>query len=468
MLKNKLKALNKENLKRIFSSETDINLTEGSISKPLLLLSVPVIITNLLQTAYNLTDTFWLGRHSTEALAAVSFAFPVIFFFISVGIGISIAGSIYVAQYKGLDKKIKSDFAASQTIIYTVIFSIIVGILGYYAASPLVYFLGAETEVAPLAIDYLEIIMLGMVFLFGYSVFNSLMRGYGDTITPMILMAASVLLNIILDPFLIFGWSFFPELGVEGAAIASLISRSLAFIAGLAIMFSGVKGLQIRLKQMIPKLDFLKDMLTLGIPASFELVSRSLSVNAILLIVGIFPTTTVAAYGVVVRLYSAVYLPAIAVSRSVETMTGQNIGANKFERAEKTNYLAAKVSFYALSILGLLCVLFANPIMQIFSNDPEVINTGVEFLRIMAVTFGFIGITRAFTGGLRGAGQTISAAIITIITLWFVRIPIAYIGSIELGETGIWLAFAVSNVFGGLIAWLWFRRGNWKVKLLDK
>jgi len=451
----------KKQISDIFNAESKIELTEGSIGKSMLYLSLPVIVTNLLQTAYNLADTFWLGQHSTEALAAVSFAFPIIFFLISLGIGISIAGSILVAQLSGKGERTQANLAASQTMLYASIFSIIISIIGYFNVENLVILLGAEEEVIPMATQYLETIILGIILLFGFSVFTSLLRGYGDTITPMIIMFISVSLNIVLDPLLIFGWFFFPELGVQGAAIATLISRGLGFGIGLFILFKGIKGIKISLKQMFPNLDFLKKTIKLGTPASFELVARSLSVNAILFIIGFFPTTVVAAYGVGTRVYSMIYLPAIAVSRAVETMTGQNKGAGKMERAARANYLASKVMFLVLSVLGILTLLTAPWIMGVFSDDPEVIETGTQFLSILAISFGFIGITRAFTGGLRGAGKTLSAAVIVITSLWLVRIPLAAFSSQSWGETGIWIAFAVSNIIGAIMAYMWFRTNRW-------
>lgn len=446
----------------MLSGDTQVELTEGGIAKPLFILSLPVVITNLLQTAYNLVDMFWLGRVSTEALAAVSFAFPVIFLLISLGIGLSIAGSILVAQKEGADDHEGAEKAASQTMLYITVFSVGMGLLGYFIAEPLVSFLGAEADVIPLATSYLEIIALGMVFTFGFSVFSSLLRGYGDTITPMFIMGGSVLLNMVLDPLLIFGWSIFPELGVSGAALASVISRGLGLIIGLYILFTGAKGLKISISKMAPDLEFFRQTIKLGVPASIELVSRSLSVNAILLIIGMFTTPVVAAYGIVVRIYSAVYLPGIAISRSVETMTGQNIGAGKMERANSANNLAAKYMFAILTVFGIFCVVFSSQIVGVFSDDPEVIDIGSQFLTILAVTFGFIGITRSYTGGLRGAGKTAAAAIITIISLWLFRIPFAYLSLDFLSYEGVWWAFALSNIVGAVLAYLWFRRGSWK------
>jgi len=445
-----------EKLKDIANQDTQIELTRGEIGKPLLYLTFPVLITNLLQTAYNLVDTFWLGRVSTDALAAVGFVFPILFLFISAGIGLSIAGSIMVAKNEGSDDRESANRAASQTLLYTSFFSILIGLIGYISAEWVITFMGAEKEVIPLATSYLEIVSLGMILTFGFSVFKSLLRGYGDTFTPMVIMAGSVMLNMILDPLLIFGWSVFPELGIEGAAIATLISRGLAFCIGLYILFSGFKGLKISPRLMIPDIKMFTKTLKLGLPASVEIMTRALSVNAILFIVGMFTTPVVAAYGIVTRIYSAVYLPSIAVSRSVETMTAQNYGAEKMDRVVKTNKLAARYSFIVLAVFGAFCMIFANPILGLFTDNPDVIRIGSDFLLILGATFGFIGSKSAYNGGLRGLGKTSAAAVIALIALWFVRVPFAYFSIDFIGETGVWWAFAISNILGAVIAYHWF------------
>ncbi len=448
----------KSKLRQIFSGDTKVELTEGGIGKPLLYLSLPVVISNLLQVAYNIVDVFWLGRVSTEALAAVGFVFPVIFFLVSLGIGLSIAGSIFVAQNQGKSDSVATEKAASQTLLYISIFSVLIGITGYFLSEQVITLLGAEEDVIPLATDYLQIVSLGMILYFGFSVFNSLMRGYGDTVTPMLIMGGSVMLNMVLDPLLIFGWSFFPELGVEGAALATIISRGLGFAVGLYILFSGVKGLKVSLSQMWPDLGYLKRTVFLGAPASLEIVTRSLSVNAILIIVGMFSTPVVAAYGIVIRIYSAVYLPAIAVSRSVETMTAQNHGAGKVGRAEKANAVASKYILGILSVLGLFCIIFASPVLSLFSSDPEVIAIGSEFLRILGLSFGFVGVKSIYNGGLRGIERTFTSAMVAVVTLWVIRIPFAYLSVDFMGETGIWWAFTVSNILGAVIGYLVFKK----------
>jgi len=461
----------------IFKGKDQLELTEGPIGKPLLYLSLPIVITNLLQTAYNLADTFWLGRYSTEALAAISFGFPMVFLIISLGLGVSTAGSVLVAQYTGADKPRKAEFAASQTVSYAFVTSAVLGGIGYVTVRPLLVVLGAPAEVVDPAAAYLQVISLGLPFTFGFFIFLALMRGYGDTITPMVVMFGTVVVNIAIDPLLIFGVTTpalgvggvtllpaipFPELGIEGAAYATVFSRGLAMLTGMGIMLSGTRGVRIRPRDMVPEASYAVKLANIGLPASVEGSSRALSINALLVIVGMFSTPVVAAFGIGIRLLSVIFLPAIAVSRGVETMTGQNIGAGELERAEEANYLAARWLFLVLAAVGVLIFLVPRPIVAVFTPDPLVIEEGVTFLRFVALTFGFTGIMRAFTGGFRGAGHTMIAAAVAILMLGVIRLPVAWVGANLFGPPGLWASFAVSNVSGAVIAWLWFRRGTWR------
>jgi putative MATE family efflux protein len=479
----------------LLPDQAELDLTEGGILKPLLVLSLPIVLTNLLQTAYNLADTFWLGQYSTEALAAISFAFPMVFLLISLGMGLSVAGSVLVAQHTGADEPEEASYAASQTVTFAFLGSALLGGLGYPLVRPFLGFLGASADVLPGATAYMEVVALGLPFMFGFFVFISLMRGAGDTITPMLVMFGTVVLNILLDPFLIFGFEAnplfgmlglagvqadlfaatgFTGIGVEGAAIATVFSRSLAMLVGMGIMLSGRKGIQIHLADMRPDLGYLRTLLRIGVPASIEGTGRAVSINALLIIVGLFSTPVVAAFGIGTRVFSVIFLPAVAVARGVETMTGQNIGAGRYDRAKQANYLAATGLFVVLGLAGVAIFLFPRPIVAVFTDDAAVLREGSTFLRYVALSFGFMGIVRAFSGGFRGAGKTMVAAAIAVGTLGGIRIPVAYVLSqfrvalpyvpegMLFGVRGIWASFFVSNVVGAVVAWLWFRRGTWR------
>ncbi|WP_313693265.1 MATE family efflux transporter [Halorarum halobium] len=470
-------------VRSLFRGPDEFDLTSGGIGKPLLFLSLPIVVTNLFQTAYNLADTFWLGQYSTDALAAISFAFPMVFLLISLGMGISVAGSVLVAQYTGAGEEREAEYAASQTVTFAVVASVVLGGVGYLFIEDFLALMGASADVLPLATDYMQVISLGLAFMFGFAVFISLMRGYGDTITPMLVMFGSVVLNIVIDPFLIFGFESNPLFGmlgargleasllaatgytgsgIAGAAYATVFSRALALVVGLAIMFRGIRGVRIRHRDMVPDLRYLRRLFRIGLPASIEGTGRALSMNLLLFIVALFPDTVVAAYGIGTRVFSVVFLPAIAVARGVETMTGQNMGADKPARAERAAGLAAKVLFVALTVGGVVVWFGAAPIADVFTTDPAVVAVAETFLRYVALTFGFIGIMRAYTGSFRGAGKTLTAAAISVLMLGVVRFPIAWVAAGSIGERGIWLAFAVSNVVGAAVAYAWYRRGTWR------
>jgi putative MATE family efflux protein len=446
----------------LFKSRDEFDLTAGDVGRPLFYLSVPIVVTNLLQTAYNLADTFWIGQYSTNALAAISFAFPMVFLIISLGMGLAVAGSILVAQHTGAGEPAEAEYAAAQTVGFAAVASVVLGAVAYALVGDVLAFLGASPDVLPLATAYMEIISLGIFFMFGFFVFISLMRGYGDTITPMLVMLGSVALNVALDPFLIFGWWLFPRWGIEGAAVATVLSRGLALAVGLWIMLSGRRGVRIRPRDVVPDLAYGRRLVRIGVPASVEGTGQAVAVNLLMFIVGTFSTPVVAAFGIGVRVFSVIFLPAIAVSRGVETMVGQNIGAGEPDRAALTARVAARTTFVVLAVAGVVTFALAEPIVGLFTTDRAVVEVGATFLRYVAPSFGFIGIMRSYNGGFRGAGRTLTAAVVAVSMLGLIRLPIAWVASGSMGPPGIWLSFVVSNVVGAVVAYAWFKRGGWR------
>lgn len=457
-----------------FKSREELDLLNGPVTENLFYLSLPVIVINLLQTAYNLADTFWLGQYSGDALAAITFAFPLVFFLISLGMGLAVAGSVLVAQFEGAGKTVRRNYAASQTIAFSAVAAVVLGAFGYFFIGDIVGLLGASGSVAVSAAGYLEIISIGLFSMFGFLVFQSLMRGFGDTVTPMLLMLGTVIMNIIIDPFFIFGWWILPEMGVEGAAIATILSRTISLAIGIGILFTGKRGLEVSLGQMRPDFSFFKKMMAIGVPASIEGAGRSISVNAVTAVVGwSFASPIVAGFGIGIRIFSMIFLPAAAVGRGVESMTGQNLGAGNYDRAGETAKIGAKYSFLILTVLGVITFMFADQIAGVFissgqENSALIAQTGADFLRYVAFSFGFIGVLRSYNGSFRGAGKTITAAVISISTLGLIRLPIAYFGAIEIGTKGVWVAFFISNVAGALIAYSWYQRGTWRRKITDE
>ncbi len=447
------------------------NLTEGPILKSLIALSIPIIFANILQTAYQLTDTFWVGRLGTDAVAAVSISFPIIFLIISLGGGLAMAGTILVAQYKGKKDKKAVDHITSQTMLMVVIISIILATIGYFLSPFFIGLMGAEAAIFSSAVLYMKISFIGMIFMFTYMVFQSLMRGVGDVKTPMCIVLGTVLLNLILDPLFIFGYGFIPAFGVAGAAVATIGTQSLAAIIGIGLLLKGKSEIQLHLSDLKPDWVLIKKMFKIGFPASIEQSTRALGMTVMTFLVASFGTLTIAAYGIGSRILSFVIIPATGFSMATSTLVGQNIGAGKTKRAEKITKLSALVGFIILTIVGVIMFLFAKQISAIFiPGEIETIQASALFIKIMALTFGFIGIQMSLNGLFRGSGNTMIAMILSIVSLWVLRFPLAYLLSKHtvLAEIGLWVAFPTANVLAAIITVIWFLKGTWKQKQLTE
>lgn len=440
-------------------------LTEGPILRALLSLAVPVVFANVLQSVYQLTDTFWVGRLGPIAVAAVSISFPILFLLVAMGGGLSVAGAILVAQAHGGRVPDRVDHVAAQSLLALVGVSVLLAVAGYLLTPSMVGLLSPEPAVSRPAVAYLRISFLGLVFVFGYFVFQSLLRGIGDVRTPLVIVGASVLVNFVMDPLFILGWGPIPEMGVAGAAVATIASQGLAGVVGIGLLFSGRYGIHLRARHLRPDTALMARIFRLGLPSSAEQSSRALGFAVMTLLVTGFGTTAVASYGIGIRILSFVVIPALGLSLATSTVVGQNVGAGAYDRAERTAWTAAGLAFGVLTGAGVLLFLFATPITRAFIPDSEpVVAMGATFIRIIALFFGFLGVQQVLTGAFSGAGRTVVSMILAIVALWVIRFPLAFVLSerTPLAELGIWWAFPVSNVLGALIAVAWFRTGTWK------
>ena len=440
------------------------NVLEGSILKTLWKLAVPIMIGNSMQVLYNLVDTFWLGKVGADAVASLSVGFPIIFLLISIGGGITVAGTTLVSQYKGAGDEERTNKVASQILIFVMFISIILSIVGVRFNRQLLELIGTPDKILTTAEGYLDIIMGGVSFMFLFFIFSALLRGYGDTKTPMRMMIASTILNIILDPFLIFGWGFFPRLEVLGAGIATIFSRAVAGLVGLFILLTGQKGIHLRLKYLKPDWRYIKRIIKIGFPSAGEMSIRALGMTAMMGIVTNYGSAVVAAYGIGMRVLSVIMMPSRGFARAATTMVGQNLGADKIERAEKSVWVSAGLVFGLLSILGILFFNFATQIIAIFNNDPAVIEIGSDLVRVLSISFGFVGVKIVLGGSFRGAGNTGIAMVLAGVSLFGLRIPITKLLTdiLQWQAAGIWWGIAIESFLSALLATIWFKFGTWK------
>lgn len=443
--------------------------TEGRIITSLLSLALPIIAANILQSAYQLIDTFWLGRLGADAVAAVSLSFPLLFLVLSLGAGLTLAGTVMVARYQGAENQEMINFSSSQSVFLIFLTSIGLAILSYFAAEPLMKVIGAGPDIIEDSITYFKVSSVGFVFLFLFFIFQSLMRGIGNVMLPVYIVLCTVILNAVLDPLFIYGYGPIPGYGVAGAAVSSIITQAVASAIGLYILFKGKHGIKISLASMNFNMDNLKQTFNIGFPASIEQSTRALGMTMMMAIVTSFGSDIVAAYGIGARMLSFVVVPALGLGIATTSLVGQNIGALKIKRAEKAAKLSAKVAFFGFTGMGLLMFLVAEPLTAIFiPDDPQVIKDGALFIKIMSVSFGFLGLQQVMNGTFNGAGFTKASMLISIMSLWVVRFPLAYLLSynLKMGPVGIWWSFPISNLIAGIVAFSYFKTGYWKKRVI--
>lgn len=447
-------------------------LLQGPILRSLLTLAIPIVAANILQSAYQLIDAFWVGRLGGAAVAAVSLSFPVMFLMFAVGAGLSIAGSTLIAQYVGAGNYKMVGHVAGQTLVMVILTAIVLGTAGFFLAPSFLRIMGVAPDVYAGALGFMRVSFVGLVFNFSFFVFNSIMRSIGRPNVPVLIVLGTVFLNFALNPLMIFGWGPIPGHGVMGAALTTLASQSIASIIGIVILRRGMHGIHVKMSDFIPDFPHVKRAFFLGLPASVELSARALGLMMMTFIVSSFGTLSLAAYGVGGNILQVVVIPAMGLSMAVSALAGQNIGAGNIDRAARIGRLGAFVGFGSLSVLGVLVFLFSTHLVAFFvPADAEVIREGSLFLRIMSLSWGFIGAQFAFSGVFRASGNMVVNMMLTVMSQWVLQFPLAYILSkhTALGAEGIYWAIPVSNVITALITAGVYWRGNWRKKrLLDE
>ncbi|MBV9987652.1 MAG: MATE family efflux transporter [Chitinophagaceae bacterium] len=444
-------------------------LLEGPVLRSLVKLAVPIVVANLLQSAYQLVDAFWVGRLGGYAVAAVSISTPIVFFTMAIGIGFALAGSILIAQHFGAGNHSLVNHIAAQTLFLVVSISVLLGAIGYLLSPYFLHLLKVSPEVYEGAQGFMRMSFIGLVFNFSFFVFQSIMRGVGNATLPVYIVLGTVVLNFALDPVFIFGWGPFKAQGVMGAALATLSTQSLAAIIGFLVLFRGKYGIHVRKKDFIPDWGHIKKAFALGFPASIEQSMRALGLTVLTFLIAGFGTTTVASYGAGSNVLQMVMIPAMGLSMAISTLTGQNIGAGNIERAARVARLGASLGFGILTVLGILAFFTAPALIAFFvPEDPAVISGGSKFLRIMCLAWGFIGLQLSLTGVLRASGNMITAMVLTLVSQWVLQFPLAYVLSHHtgLGESGIWWAFPIANIMIALITMAVYAKGDWKKKRL--
>lgn len=443
-------------------------ILRGNLKKTILTLALPIMLGNAIQTIYQVVDLFWVSRlaDGDNAVAAINFVWPIIFVTIAFGIGINIAGTSIISQFTGLNREREARQVAGQLLSFSFVFSLTLGLLGFFWGRNLLMLTGAEGAMLELSWQFLKIIFAGMPTMFVFFAFQSIKQGQGDTLTPMILAGSSVVLNIILDPIFMFTLN----MGISGAAWATVVSRALASFAGLYLIFATDNGLRVLPADLPFRLKILKKIVRVGLPAALGNSVEGLGFMVLNIFVLSFGSLTVAAFGIGNKINSLVLMPAMGIGMALAAIVGQNLGADQIDRATRAVIEAIKMAVLILAVGGGTLFFLAPLVVGIFTSDPVVLEQGIYYLRLISLSIPLMGIFQPFVGAFQGSGHTVTAMLITTGRLWGLRIPLILLlnNLTLLAEKSVWYAMAVSNLLICIVAFALFTRGHWKEKIVDE
>ena len=441
-------------------------ITEGPILRSINRLAAPMVAAAILSNLQSVINLFWVGRLGSDAVASVAIAGTILMILFPLLMGLSTGTVALVARAAGSQRWNDAGEAASQSILLSAALGLATAGIGWYYSSALFRLLGAEPAVIAHGVGYLRVFLLGSFTGFILFTGNAALQGAGDTVRPMYLMALSNILNILLDPVFIFGLGPFPRMGVSGAALASVLSQTIAAVAAIHLLFSGKTPLALQFSQWKPNLSLSWRLLRIGIPGSGMMFSRSLMSAVLMRVVADHGTAAVAAYGTGLRFHMLILMPAFAIGGAAATMVGQNLGAGKPQRAHKAAWLATGIDSLIMVLSALVLMFFAAPLIRLFNSDPQVVAIGAQYLVIVSPFYVFAAIGIVLSRALNGAGDTMAPMFITILTLWGLQVPLA-VGLSKLwypATYGIWWAIAAAMVVNGLLTAAWFQTGRWRHK----
>lgn len=435
------------------------DLTEGKVWKVIVRFAVPLLVGNLLQQFYNITDSIIVGQFlGKEALAAVSASFFIYYFIISLVIGVGSGTTVVISQLFGAKQYQKVQLAFSSFFIFMLVGGIILSIAGIIFAESVFRLTNTPEEVIPQAVAYFRIYIGGTFLFVTFNSIISILRGVGESVRPMLFILITTVLNIAFDLLfiLVFKW------GIEGAARATVVSQGIGMCIALAYVNNTHPLLSIKKQDMLFDWKLFKESLKIGLPTSVQQCAIALGLIALLGIVNSFGTNTLTAYGAAGKIDTIITQAVLTLSGALAAFCGQNIGAGRLDRVKK----GVQFTMYTNIALGLLTFaavyLFGNEMMRIFTKDIDVVAIGKEYLLIIGGFFIVHGALNVYNGALRGAGDTLFPMITSLVCLWLIRIPLAYYLSSWLGRNGIWWAIGISITIGLIVTFVYYKIGFWK------
>ncbi len=414
-----------------------------------------------------LIDTMMVGTLGPQSLAAVGMGRTVLMAVLIFILAVSTGSQVLVARYTGAGDEKGVIRVVDQSLILGVLMSIVLTIIGLLLSPFLFNVLGAENKVVVLGIPYIRIIFLGLIFMLPNFIINSILQGAGDTRTPLKIMLLINIINIVFNYFLIFGIGFFPRLGIQGAAWATVLSRIVGASIGVWVLKSGRFAARTDVFSCFElKKDLMYKIIRIGFPAGLQGLVRAGTGMVTLWFVAntVHATYAVAAFTIGLQVEAISFMPGLAFGTGAATLVSQNIGAQKNDRAKKSGLAAAAIAALLMSVAGIVFFILARQIMGMFTDNASVVDVGAQYLRIMLYSQPFLALAMVFSGALRGGGDTKTPLVYSMIHSWFVRIPLIYILGFmfDFQTNGIWWAINIATATQGLATWWKFNKGQWQ------
>jgi putative MATE family efflux protein len=438
--------------------------TTGNIKRAIFLLSVPMVLEMLMESIFAIVDILYVSRISVNAVATIGLTESMITLVYAVAIGLSMAATAVVARRIGERDTEGASRAAVQVIFLGVIIAIIIMIIGILYSKELLALMGAEPDLIAEGYGYTKILMGGNITIMLLFLINAIFRGAGNASIAMKVLILSNVLNIILDPIFIFGWGPIPAFGVEGAAIATTIGRGTAVLFQLAILFNGFGKVKIRMRDLVLRWVVMSNLIKISLGGIGQFLIGTSSWVFLMRIMSEFGSEVLAGYTIAIRVMMFTLMPAWGMSNAAATLVGQNLGANKPDRAEISVWKTGKYNAWFMGLVSLIYLAFAPQIIVFFNTTPEVVKYGSLCLRIIAAGYIFYGYGMVIIQSFNGAGDTKTPTYINFICFWMIQLPFAYITAIVLdfGPIGVFWAITMAEILIAIIGLIWFKRGKWK------
>jgi putative MATE family efflux protein len=440
------------------------DLTTGSLHRAIWYLAPPMMLETGIMNVAQVLDTYWVGQLGSVALAAVTISITVRWVLNSMANGLGIGGMAVVARRIGARDEAAAAHAAWQTILLGLIVSLVLGGVGLIVAKPILLLLGADAQVLPLGLTYLRVSFAGIFTLILVFGINALLRGAGEARRAMQVLFLSTAVLVALEPLLIFGLGPIPAMGVVGSAWAFVLGYGAGLALQVTILLRGRARIYIDIHNLRPDFPLMVRIVRIALPSTVQMTLRSSSRLVIVGLIGAYGTFATAAYGVANRLLLVALIPCFGLGNAAGTLVGQNLGARRPSRAEQSAWWVSAYSAGYMATVAAVLILFAPSLIGLFDSTPEVVTLGAECLRVVAWSMIASSVGVVLARGFDGAGNTVPAMTINLLTLWGMELPFAFGLSRWLGleVTGVWWGRAIANMANGLLFAAWFLRGKWK------